>query len=322
VNTIFITGNSGFIGHALSKYLIQNNFSVFGYDLCPCTINDVQHTIGDINDYETLNYALKMCNPDYVIHLAARCDLNGLSLDEYKTNTMGVKNLCKIISSLKSVRRVIFTSSQLVCKIGYIPRDHYDFYPNTPYGKSKVLTESIVREEDGGKTQWCIVRPTTVWGPNMSNHYQNFLGLIKKRKFFHSGKGDLFKSYSYIDNITYQYFKFLSAKSEDVNKKVFYFADYTPLSLREYVNNLASYFEVKQPYTLPLCVCYILAFIGTIFSKLGINSSYNLFRLKNIRTEYVYDLTETQKICGPLPFTIRKGIKKTVVWYNNLEKNF
>ncbi|WP_171257638.1 NAD(P)-dependent oxidoreductase, partial [Acinetobacter baumannii] len=74
-----------------------------------------------------------------------------------------------------SVRRVIWTSAQLVCRVGYVPTSDTDYKADTLYGKSKVRTEEIVRSSDGAGREWCLARPTTVWGPGMSTHYQRFL---------------------------------------------------------------------------------------------------------------------------------------------------
>ena len=113
-----------------------------------------------------------------------------------------------------------------------------EYCPDTLYGKSKVLTEKIVREEDGGGVTWCLVRPTTVWGPHMKPHYQNLLRYIQQRRYFHVGRRERYKSYGFAGNVAYQYYKLLMAPAEKVHRKTFYLADYEQLSLRAYVNQL------------------------------------------------------------------------------------
>src|SRR5438067_6624986 len=103
--------------------------------------------------------------PEAVVHLAARTDLDQKrDLAGYAANIEGVGNLVAALRGTPSVRRAIYTSSQLVCKVGYVPMSDDDYRPNTKYGESKVWTEKIVRREDGGGVEWCLVRPTTVWG--------------------------------------------------------------------------------------------------------------------------------------------------------------
>ena len=77
---------------------------------------------------------------------------------------------------------------------------------NTPQARPITL-DKIVREQNGGGCEWCLVRPTTVWGPGMSAHYQLFLRMVQGGYYVHVGHDQLWKSYSYIDNIAFQYWR-------------------------------------------------------------------------------------------------------------------
>ena len=141
------------------------------------------------------------------------------------------KNLVEAVRLTPSIRRGIWTSSQLVCRVGYVPNSDTDYTADTLYGKSKVRTEQIVRSANGGGREWCLARPTTVWGPGMSAHYQRFLRMIERGHYFHVGHGPLWKSYSYIDNIAFQYWRLLAVPAEQIQCRTFYLADYTPIDL-------------------------------------------------------------------------------------------
>ena len=112
--------------------------------------------------------------PEYIIHLAARTDLNGKSVSDYSANIEGVENMVKISNSLASLKRVIYASSRLVCKIGYQPKSYNDFCPTTFYGESKMIGEMIVRNYTKSFYSWSIVRPTSIWGPWFDVPYRNF----------------------------------------------------------------------------------------------------------------------------------------------------
>ena len=58
----------------------------------------------------------------------------------YAANIQGVENLVAAIRQTPSLSLCIFTSTQLVCRVGYVPKDDQDYQPNTLYGESKVLT--------------------------------------------------------------------------------------------------------------------------------------------------------------------------------------
>lgn len=105
--------------------------------------------------------------------MAARTDLNGTSIQDYKANTDGVKSVIEAASVSSSLKHVIFAPSMLVCPLGYHPDGDEDYCPNTVYGESKVV-EQLVRSLATGLLMWTIVRPTSLWGPWFDIHYKNF----------------------------------------------------------------------------------------------------------------------------------------------------
>lgn len=322
MSKLIVTGCSGFIGRSLVPALIEQGFSVLGIDLHPLSIVKPRFTFRsvDIVDSISLRDAFVDYDPKFVLHLAARTDLDEKQdLSKYSANTDGVRNLIHAIQSTPSVKRCIFTSSQLVCRVGYVPVDEHDYCPNTLYGQSKVLTEKIVRENNGGGVEWCIVRPTTVWGPGMSLHYRRFLRMIQKGQYFHIGSELLHKSYSYVGNIVHQYITLLNAPTEALHKKTFYLADYTPLSLKEWANTFQREFNAPKIPTYPLVAAKSAALIGDLFNMIGIKKfPFNSFRLNNVLTEYKFDLSETEAVCGPLPYSMEHGVRDTAKWYLSL----
>jgi len=153
----------------------------------------------------------------------------------------------------------------------------------------------------------------------MSEHYQTLLKHIKKGTYFHSGSGALYKSYSYAENIAHQYYQLLLADKAQVHEQVFYMADYESLSLRDYANCLADEMGVKRSPTVALPLAKVIALCGDLLNACGIRVPYNSFRLKNIRTEYIFDMSKTQAVCGDLPKSFADGVAETVRWY--LEKH-
>jgi GlcNAc-P-P-Und epimerase len=319
---ILITGSSGLIGRWVVNQLKKEAYQVIGLDKDPPSLSTGldEYIICDILDLTALISEFQRVSPDALIHLAARTDLNETgNINGYAANIDGVRNIIEAVRQTPTIRRVIYTSSQLVCRVGYIPHSDKDYCPNTLYGQSKVLTETIVREADGGGIEWCLTRPTTVWGPHMSPHYQNMLKLIRKGLYFHCGKGKLFKSYSYGGNIAHQYIRLLTAEVSLIHRKTFYLADYQPLSLRDYADGLAHEMGAPQIPTVPLAVARLLAVIGNTLNACGFKSfPFNSFRLNNILTEYVFDMSNTENVCGAEPFTQEYGIKETAQWFLTL----
>jgi nucleoside-diphosphate-sugar epimerase len=318
---ILITGTSGFIGNHLLHSLIKQDLNVLGIDIVPPQDNQYLPFFKqtDLLELGNLIATVQQFQPDFIFHLAARTDLNETKdIRGYASNIDGVENLIAAIRQTPSVKRCIFTSSQLVCKVGYVPKNEDEYNPNNLYGESKVLTEKIVKKNDGGGVEWCIVRPTTVWGAGMSPHYQRFLKMINQGHYFHIGNSALYKSYSYIGNIIYQYKMLMEAPSELINKKTFYLADYYPISLHHWIDLIQKEMGAKPVPTYPEGLMRFLAIFGDILSTIGVKSfPFNTFRLNNILTEYIFDLSETEKVCGNLPFSIEEGVTELVYWLKN-----
>lgn len=127
------------------------------------------------------------------------------------------------------------------------------------------------------------------------------------------------KSYSYVGNIAYQYRRLLEAPKELIHRRTFYLADYQPIDLIAWCNAFQHAFRARPIPTLPKSVAAGLAYIGDILNAVSLRTfPFNSFRLRNILTEYCFDTTDVQAICGPLPYTIEEGVAATAAWFNGL----
>jgi nucleoside-diphosphate-sugar epimerase len=316
---VLVTGSVGLIGRWTCAALTSQGHEVVGYDLCRPLPDRAyaRHHVGNLMDGPGLRRILMGEKPDAVVHLAARTDLDETKdLNGYASNIEGVRNLLEAVRATPSVRRSVITSSQLVCRVGHLPASMGEYCPSTLYGQSKVMTERITRESDGGGREWVLVRPTTVWGPHMGPHYQRLLQLIRSGRYFHCGAGSLLKSYAYVENIAWQYTRILIAPAREVHSRTFYLADYEPLSLKAYADALAEGLKARPIPTYPLPIVRFLARAGDLINAIGWRRfPFNSFRLRNILTEYVFDLRATEAVCGPLPHRWEQGVKATCRWY-------
>ena len=186
MNSIFkkvlITGSTGFIGQELCNFFLKKNYKVFGLDkLSPKHSSRIIFFKCNIMNKQHLLKVFREINPELIIHLAARADLKSSNINYYKENFIGTKNIIDSANLVPTIKRVIFTSTLLVNKIGTNIDGKFTFYnPNTKYGESKVLMERIIRSSTC-KFEWCIIRPTTIWGDNIQNHFRSLLNLIKKK---------------------------------------------------------------------------------------------------------------------------------------------
>ena len=311
---ILITGASGFIGTNLLEHFKKSGFEVVNLDILPP--RNKKHTSlwikTDILNLNDLIDKFNEFNPDYIVHLAARTDLNGKSIEDYSANTDGVKNFLEASYSLINLKKIIITSSMLVCEAGYKPKNMFDYKPTTIYGQSKVETEKIVWNNPPA-CDWAIIRPTSIWGPWFNIPYRNFFDLLISKKYFHIGDKSCTKTYGYVGNATYQIEKILFTETSDKNDKVFYIGDETPTNIEEWANEIAE--ELNYKITkLPYNAIRIAATFGDILKKLKINFPMTSFRLRNMTTNNIVDVSSTIKLAPTSPFSRKDGVKETLLW--------
>lgn len=320
---VLVTGSSGFIGTHLVRALASAGHDVIGLDIvAPGAGSIAPHRFLDVDllDAEALTGAIKNTAPDAVVHLAARTDVEETSrIEWYAANIEGVSNLLQAVRATPSIKRVIYTSTQLVCRLGYTPRHAEDYCPNTLYGQSKVETERRVRTGDGGGVTWCLVRPTTIWGPGMNPKYLSFFRLIAAGRYFHVGRAPLRKSYGYVGNTVHQYLRLLEVPAETIHRRLFYLADYEPLSIRQWAESLRDRMGAPPIRTIPVPIAVAGAAAGSTLWVLGLRQiPFTLYRLRNVLTEYLYDLSETERALGALPCDFNRAVDDTAEWLREL----
>jgi len=316
---VLITGSSGFIGSALMTYLLRKGFSVMGID-----INDPPYTGHrkfwkkvDILDKTSLHNAMIRFGPSHLVHLAARTDL-GLDddVEGFRANTEGVRNVLDICRILPELQMAIFASTILVCEPGYIPKADDDYYPTTPYGKSKVIGERIVRDADNDLNfTWSIIRPTSIWGPGYGSHYLDFFRTIARGWYFHPGKANNLTVYGYIGNAVYQIEKLMVANPDKVHGKVFYIGDYWPTRLKEWAALIHSELGKRKVKVLPDGLVRLVALCGDLLWHFGWKSvPLTTFRLGNMSRDRLYDTSAIQSIADDLPYSQMDGVRETILW--------
>jgi len=291
---ILVTGSSGFIGANLCQHLHALGVAVIGLDRLPAKINHplyhhIQHDLLGLNAEELLNYTGRV---DAIIHLAARTDLDGSHLLDYNTNIEGVR----LIS------------------------DSY-------YGLSKVLGEVCFSSifSDRPDIRWIIFRPTTVWGPGMSHHYQKFFRLLVSRKYFHIGRNMCLKSYSYIDNASSQICDLLFNSARYVSGSTHYVCDENPIEISQWINDLSIRLGCARPLVMPKAMMFILAFLNdTLSSFLRLKKPLiplTRRRYFNITSSYLYKspLLWSSPEIDYVPYST--AIKETASWFLSLAAN-
>lgn len=313
---ILITGASGFIGTNVLEYF-SVKAEVVNIDILPPRNTNHEKYWKNVNitDKKATIEAFKSFNPDYIIHLAARTDLDGNSLKSYDANVGGMLNILNAAKNCPNLKKILIASSMLVCKAGYMPENQRDYCPTTWYGKSKVETENITWANKPA-CDWAILRPTSMWGAWFGVPYRNFFDMVKKRMYFHIGHTACTKTYGYIENAVYQIEQLLFADTNDENNKVFYLGDKPPICIEEWANQIAEElgYKVKR---VPLWIIRCAAYFGDLLKLAGIHFPMTSFRLKNMSTNNIINLDNTYRIAPNPPIDRIEGIQRTLEWMSN-----
>lgn len=315
---IIITGGSGFIGTNVVDYYLSKGWEVMNIDMKEPKNADAATcwTKCDITNLTALGQVVSMFAPDYIIHLAARTDLEGKTVNDYQANTLGVENILKVASRVEGLKKILITSSMLVCHTGYMPKDQYDYAPTTRYGESKVVTEKLTWEHQPA-CDWAILRPTSMWGPWFGVPYRNFFDIVKAGRYFHIGHKSCTKTYGYIENAVYQIDCLLMTLTPDKDNKVFYLGDQPPVFIEEWANQIAGEMGKNVP-RMPFWMLRLAGFFGDALGLVGIRFPMTSFRLKNMTTNNICPLDNTYAIAPTPPVDRLTGIKRTLEWMNKV----
>lgn len=312
MDKILITGGSGFIGTNLVEFYVSKGARVLNLDIKPPQNPDHEEFWKevDILNYGLFKSTIEDFAPDYVIHMAARANLTGKILQDYSVNIEGVKNLIQIGNTVKSIKKIMFASTILVCKRGYIPEDEDDYCPPNLYGESKAIGEQLVKTEASG-FEWIIVRPTSIWGPWFGPTYRRFFEMIMKGRYFNfTGKMST-KTYGYIGNVIYQIDSILY--SDKTSGNIYHLGDYEPTNIKEWSKEIASEVD-KKIVTVPRFLIWGLAKTGDLLQMLKIRFPINSFRYNNMSSDSIKPMDKIKQVAPDLKYSRREGNRLTIEW--------
>ena len=216
------------------------------------------------------------------------------------------------------MKKVIIASSKFVTRNGYQIKNQFDYCPHTVYGESKVETEYKVWA-DKPLCDWCIIRPTSIWGPWFGVPYRNFFDMVMRRMYFHIGHIKCHKTYGYIGNAVYQIEQLLFNDTPDENNKVFYIGDEPAYEINEWADEIANELGFKVP-TMPVWFVKCLAKFGDFLGLFGIHFPMQSFRFGNMTNDGTNDMTNTYQIAPDMPYTRLEGTRATIEWIKEYEK--
>jgi nucleoside-diphosphate-sugar epimerase len=288
MKSIFLTGDSGFVGSNLIKLF----YSI----------------------YEIVIYrrgAIIKVDQDVVLHLAGKAhDLKNVSsFDEYyKVNTELTKEIFDAFLSSKA--NVFITISSVKAVADEVDVELIeDTIPNpiTHYGKSKLLAEQYILSQpipDGKRVY--ILRPCMIHGPGNKGNLNLLYSLVSKGFPWPLGLFENSRSYLSIENLCFIIKELI--EREDIRSGVYNVADDVPLSTNEVIKMIAvSKGKKERILNLSKNIIMVLARVGDLL-KLPLNSE----RLQKLTESYVVNNAKIKKALGKqLPVSSTEGLIKT-----------
>jgi GlcNAc-P-P-Und epimerase len=317
---VIVTGGSGFIGTNLIDYLDKRGFDVVSVDINPPQNKEHYkfYQRVDILDFLSLEDFISSNSPDFIVHLAARTDLDGKSIEDYKANINGVLNLLKASNQAQGLKKIIFASTKLIVPVDKGVADFTDYSPDSMYGSSKVIGEMLV-ETNKYTNNWVIVRPTSIWGPwSMSDHipYGRFFKMISRGVYFHPAALTSKRYFGYVVNSCAQIHDLMIASENEVCGNKYYLADYKFYKIKEWADLISIKFRGRKNIQIPMIIVRLFAVTGDLLKIMGYkNPPFSSFRLKNMQADTtMIPLDNIKQITPVLPCDINRGIDETIKW--------
>lgn len=316
---VLVTGGCGFIGRNLVCQLLAAGAEVTVIDTPTANWygmpGPVKQAKADLLDRTAL--AGTVDDAEIVYHLAARTDLDGTRLADYRVNYAGTANLIKECAEAGQIRRFVFYSTQLVVGLFNEARfiDETEPYKtNTVYGQSKIEGERVVRRLCG---QWeipyTIIRPTSVYGPWGEEPYRPFFRAIKRRRYIHPGRAANLVSWVYVKNLVN--LTILAAVTPRAANETYFGNDFHPYTMREIVDAVADWYGIRVP-TAPSSAITALAYACAVPKQMGLNVPIYPARMRNMKATYCYDIQKSVELGYRPQYDLVRGVHETLRWYD------
>jgi len=307
---VIVTGGSGFIGTALVSAL-----RAAGHEATNLDVSEVRDPATaawradvDIMDRRGIEDAFARLRPEAVCHLAARTDIDGKSLDDYRVNTIGTANVLHAARAA-GARRLLFASTQLVNPLGRVPANELDVRPPNAYGASKVEAERIVRSAPKG-IEWTIARPTSIWGPWFGVKYQGLFRTVRRGIYLHPRGRRIRKAWGFVGNAAHDLGRLLFVPG--AAGKTLHISDPEPYDLLEFAQEIRIAWGAPPIRQVPLPLLRTVAIAGDALMALGPRLPLHSYRLRNMMTDMSIPTDELRSLCGQQPFTRQEGVRETV----------
>ncbi|GAB7027942.1 NAD-dependent epimerase/dehydratase family protein [Geotalea toluenoxydans] len=316
IRNILVTGATGFVGTALIKHLVRENFRLTAAVLAG---DDTEHLPAVVEQAiveplsESSDYTAALHDVDIIIHLAARVHVMQETaidpLQEFrKVNLHGTERLA-LQAAQAGVKRFVFMSTIGVNgnSTNSIPFTENDApHPHNIYSLSKYEAELALRKiSTESKMEVVIIRAPIVYGPCNPGNFLSLLKIVSQGIPLPLASIQNRRSLIYVGNLVDALA--ISAVHPSADGKTYLVSDGDDISTPELIYRTASALGV--PARLFPAPVGIIRLAGKVTGK---SSSIN-----GLLSSLVVDSSAIRTELGwRPPFTLDEGLRQTALWFS------
>lgn len=329
MESILITGASGFIGSFIVQEALERNFNVWAgirassskRYLTDSKIRFLELNFAQPNELraQLSEYKKKYHKFDYIVHCAGvtKC-VDKKEFDQ--VNYLQTKCFVDLLCELKMIPEQFIYISTLsvfgpIHEKDYSPISENDTpEPNTAYGLSKLKAELYIQSLSG--FPYVIYRPTGVYGPREADYFL-MAKSIRQHTDFSVGYKRQDLTFVYVKDIVQAIFLGID---KGVSRRAYFLSDGEVYNSRAFSDLIQK--ELGDPFVIhlrcPLIVLKIVSLLAEfIATRSGKSSTLNSDKYKIMKQRnWQCDITPVVKELGYLPkYNLEKGVKETIAWY-------
>jgi UDP-glucose 4-epimerase len=245
---IFVTGSSGFIGGYLLPILSK--------------VHRVHQMHSDLLDFKSVELEIEHFNPDLVIHLAARTEVEKSFYEQTtfsQINYVGSVNLIESAAKCSNLKSFLFAStmevygwqpiSDIIQKNGTVTEfeafdENTKPNPNAPYSVAKYGVEKYLEYMHRTRNfPFAALRQTNTYGRKDNDFFvteQIITQMLKNPDEINLGYKDPYRNFIYIDDLINAWLTLIEQHETVSTGKIFTVGPDNPIRIEDYANLIAA----------------------------------------------------------------------------------